>query len=472
MSIRLRLTLLFSVILALTIAAFSAILYINVSRSTENFVKDDLIDEGHRLVDARQINRDSIELDARFAAPETYVQTLDAGGQIADRTPNLGDIVLPLSSEGLTAVQSGQSWTETAKIEDAHVLIFSTPIYAGDTFVGIAQVARTLTEQDRSLATLRTILIVAGSIAVGLAVLGGWILAGATLRPIKKLTESAAAIGAERNFSKRVAYKGPKDELGALSTTINGMLQELEESYQQVQQSLLAQRRFVADASHELRTPLTTIRGNLGLLGREPSITQEDREEVLRDVISECERLMRLVNQLLALARADAGQPLRHEPVYLEPLVEDVCRQARLLSADKSIETAGEATTALGDPDAIKQVLLILVDNALKYTPASGRIAVKYGSENGHVKIAVSDNGPGIEPAILAHLFDRFYRADNARAGDGTGLGLAIAKALVEAQHGTISAVSERGKGATFTLELQRAPTARPRAPAGQLSRA
>jgi signal transduction histidine kinase len=250
------------------------------------------------------------------------------------------------------------------------------------------------------------------------------------------------------------------------------MLQELEESYQQVQQSLLAQRRFVADASHELRTPLTTIRGNLGLLGREPPITQEDREEVLRDVISECERLMGLVNQLLALARADAGQPLRHEPVHLEPLVEEVCRQARLLSADKSIETAGEATTALGDPDAIKQVLLILVDNAMKYTPAAGRIAVKYGSANGHVKIAVSDNGPGIEPAILAHLFDRFYRADNARAGDGTGLGLAIAKALVEAQHGTISAISERGKGATFTLELQRAPAARQHTPAEQLSRA
>ena len=124
MSIRLRLTLLFSVILALTIAAFCAILYINVSRSTENFVKDDLIEEGHRLVDARQINRDRIELDTRFATPETYVQTLDAGGQLTDKTPNLGDIVLPLSTDGLSAVQNGESRTETAKIEDTRVLIY------------------------------------------------------------------------------------------------------------------------------------------------------------------------------------------------------------------------------------------------------------------------------------------------------------------------------------------------------------
>jgi signal transduction histidine kinase len=147
-----------------------------------------------------------------------------------------------------------------------------------------------------------------------------------------------------------------------------------------------------------------------------------------------------------------------------------VCRQARLLSPDKSIEVSGEDVTAIGNADALKQVLLILLDNAVKYTPENGRITVNYFSSGARVKIAVNDNGPGIDANVLPYIFDRFYRADDARAGGGTGLGLAIAKALVEAQHGTLTATSEEGHGSTFMVELPQAPITPEMAPAKQLS--
>lgn len=459
MSIRLRITLLYSAILALTLAAFSVLLYVTVSQSTRGFVEDALIEETQRLIDAKEFRIDKIVLPAsRFAGPETYVQTLTMNGDVTDRTANLGTVVLPLSSEGLQAVQGGQAWLETVKIENERLLIHSKPVESGGRLIGVVQVARSLAEQDRTLNTLRTILIIAGGAVLLAAFGGGWLLAGAALRPINRITQTAEAIGTDRDFDRRVTYSGPRDELGRLATTFNTMLSELQAAYRQVQQALQSQRRFVADASHELRTPLTTIRGNLALLEREPPISPEDRVAVLADIADECERLIRLVNDLLVLARADAGQSLHTEPVAIRPIVEEVCRQVSLLAPDRTIEChISDGAVANGNRDAIKQVLLILMDNALKYTPADGRISVETAVSNGRVSVSVSDTGPGIDPSVLPHIFERFYRGDYARSGTGTGLGLSIAKVLVEAQHGTLSAESRVAQGSRFTIELARA---------------
>jgi signal transduction histidine kinase len=283
----------------------------------------------------------------------------------------------------------------------------------------------------------------------------GWILAGTALRPINQITQTAQTIGAERDFDRRVDYTGPNDEIGQLATTFNAMLTELQAGYRQVEQTLLAQRRFVADASHELRTPLTTLRGNIGLLQREPPISLEDRKAVLADMVLECERLIRLVHNLLALARSDAGRPLRSEPVLIKPLVEEVCRQARLLDPTRQIhcETLLDARVK-GDPDALKQVLLVLLDNALKFTPPQGRIEFSVRANNGNVDINVCDTGPGIGADVLPHIFERFYRIDTSRTGGGAGLGLSIAKSLIEAQHGRIAVESQEGAGSTFTITL------------------
>ena len=214
----------------------------------------------------------------------------------------------------------------------------------------------------------------------------------------------------------------------------------------------------MADASHELRTPLTTVRGNIELLRRERPLDPREHAEVLADTTDEVERLICLVNQLLVLARADAGQTLRREPLPIQPLLEDVCRQARLLSSRTIIlcDSLVDAI-ALGDRDALKQVLLILVDNAVLHTSPGITVEITAASVDGQVAVSVHDTGPGIAPEALPHIFERFYRGQVSRSGASTGLGLAIAKELVEAQGGTIAVESEEGRGSTFVVTLPQA---------------
>lgn len=460
MSIRLRLTLLYSAILALTLIGLSVVLYLTVSRVTFGALEDTLVDETQRLVGSKQFRLDQIDYHTkRFAAPETYIQTINLDGNVIDRTTNLGDFVLPISGDGLRACQGGQPSTEVVSTEDgSRLLVYSKPVRDQGEVAGVVQVARSLADYDQSLATLRSILIT-GTVVVTITAFGvGWVLAGAALRPIHRIIETAHTIGAERNFDRRVDYTGPPDEIGRLARTFNAMLTELRAAYRQAEQSLQAQHRLVADASHELRTPLTTIRGNLGLLQREPPIRDEDRDAVVADMVGETDRLIRLVNDLLLLARSEAGRPLRSERVPVKPLIEDVCRQAKLLGAERTIECDNVLDVAIvGDRDALKQVLLILLDNALKYTPAGGTITIGTAVAGAQIAISVRDTGPGISPETLPHIFERFYRSDTSRTGTGAGLGLAIAKELVEAQRGEIAVDSDSGHGSVFTVKLPHA---------------
>jgi two-component system OmpR family sensor kinase len=247
--------------------------------------------------------------------------------------------------------------------------------------------------------------------------------------------------------------------VGQLAATFNTMLTELESTYRQVERALEAQKRFVGDASHELRTPLTTIRGNIELLRNDLPMDAQERTDILADTKEEVERLIRLVNQLLILARADAGRPLRCEPLPLQPLIEDVCRQTKSLAPRRAITAEGsDALAVLADRDALKQVLLILLDNARVHTPASAAIRVTTRVADARVAITIQDAGPGIAPNLLPHIFERFYRGDPSRSSGGAGLGLAIAKELIEAQGGTITAEGENGAGSAFTITLPQAP--------------
>jgi signal transduction histidine kinase len=235
------------------------------------------------------------------------------------------------------------------------------------------------------------------------------------------------------------------------------MLAHLQDAFQQVAHALEVQRDFVADVSHELRTPLTTVRGNLALLRRRPPIPYLEREDILKDLTGESERLIRLVNDLLILARADTGRTLDCEPVSVRPLIDDICRQTRLLETGREVTCHGmDESTALGNHDALKQVLLILLDNALKH--AEGTVRISLAEHNGQVEIGVQDSGPGMSPALCKRVFDRFYRGDTSRSTPGFGLGLSIAKELVEAQHGSIAVHSQVGQGSTFTVRVPRLP--------------
>ncbi len=456
MSIRLRLTLLYTTILAFTLIAFSATIYFVQSRITWDAIQATLERNVRALVlTARRSTSRTDPVPLFDPSRGRWTQIRHADGSVISRSPDLGETTLPLSDAGLHAVQNGVAWTESAQVDNELLLIYSQPIIVQNRVVRIVQVAIPLTEREQSLATLRLIFIIADGLVIIATFAIGWWLAGMTLRPIHQITHTAQAIGAERNFSRRVQHTGPNDEIGQLATTFNTMLTELESAYRQMEQALQNQRRFVADASHELRTPLTTIRGNIDLLRRDPPIDAHERAEVLADTKEETDRLIRLVNQLLLLARADAGRTLRREPLALQPLIEDACRQAKLLAPQRTILYDNMLdVSVLGDRDALKQVLLILLDNALRHTPAHATISVTTARANQHVTISVRDTGPGIPPDLLPHIFERFYRGDASRTGDGTGLGLAIAKELIQGQEGTLTVESNLGQGTIFTITL------------------
>jgi signal transduction histidine kinase len=383
------------------------------------------------------------------------VRVLDSSGSLIASPFGASNSALPLSQKGLQALARQQDWWEAANYNGERVLIYNHPAVVDRQVIFIVQVGRGLTEHDRSLSFLSRILISAGLLTI-LAAFGiGWVLAGAALRPIQRITQTAQDIGKESDFSRRVDYEGPKDEIGELAITFNSMLARLQEAYQRVSEALRMQRSFVADVSHELRTPLTTVRGNLALLRREPPLPAGEQSEILRDVEGESERLMRLVNDLLVLARADSGQNLANEIVPLKPVIEAACRQAQLLDEEREIDLEVPELSVMGDRDAIKQILLILLENALKYTRTAVKVSVN--SSDSQVIIQVQDQGGGIDPITLAHIFERFYRGEENTHIPGFGLGLPIAQSLVTAQGGNIQVESLPGTGTTVRVSLQKA---------------
>jgi len=461
MSIRFRLTLLYSAILALTLIVFSAALYATQARVTFDAARNTLARQAEGLANTerdRRFPRPSEGLPAIITLPGRWTQARNPDGTISARTADLADTVLPLGDPGLRTVQGGVTWVEVARVDDEPLLIYSHPILIQGRLTRIIQIATPFTEREQSLATLRWILIVGTSLATLIAFVVGWVLAGMALNPIHHITRTAQAIGAEHNFSRRVQHAGPNDEVGQLATTFNAMLTELEAAYRQVEKALQTQRRFVGDASHELRTPLTTIRGNIELLRNPAAMDAQERADILTDTKDEVERLIRLVNQLLSLARADAGHALRCEPLSLKPLIEETCHQAALLAPQRRLacDNLLDATVS-ANRDALKQVLLILLDNALVHTPAHASVTVAMARAGDLIAVSIRDTGPGIAPDLLPHIFERFYRGDVSRSGGGAGLGLAIAKELLQAQHGAIQVESQIGKGSVFTFTLPEA---------------
>lgn len=469
MSIRLRLTLLYSAILALTLVIFSAALYTVQARTTLKDLEHEMIVGARRAADTRHYWKKSEEVelpasesprpnDGQFSPLYFQVRGLD--GAVLLRRPEVDDTVLPISEDIWHAVVGGEPRFEFVTTDAEHLLVYSQVVVEPDEPPVVIQVGRSLADRDRFLTALRVILTIGSSLAVMTAFGVGWVLAGLSLRPINRITQTAQTIGAERDFGRRVNHAGPNDEIGQLATTFNDMLAALQDAFRRVEQSLQVQQRFVADASHELRTPLTTLRGNLGLLQRQPPISSADQADVLADMVDETERLMRLTHDLLILARADARRPLRSEPVPIQPLLDEVCGQVRILAPQHTIRcNQSVESAAVGDRDALKQVLLALFDNAVKHTPPGTTITLTTAAVDERIGISIADDGPGIDPAQLPHIFDRFYRSDAARTGGGAGLGLAIARELTELQNGTITVESRLGQGTVFTLTFPRPPS-------------
>jgi signal transduction histidine kinase len=303
---------------------------------------------------------------------------------------------------------------------------------------------------DDSIQAFRLTLPILGLFSLFLALLGSWAIAGNALRPIAQIIQTAQKITLSQDLSRRIETPAHRDELGRLAATFNEMLGSLDAAYQ-------TQQRFVADASHELRAPLTAIQGNVELLRRQRTMSDADHEEALAELERESARLSRLVADLLTLARADAGNTLKRCPLELDAIVLDAFREARHLSGGQSLKLDPfEPARVEGNEDRLKQLLLILLDNALKYTPPEGQVTLGLRRQETDVEVQVRDTGIGIAPEDLPHVFERFYRADPARNRDlgGTGLGLPIAHWIAEQHEGEVWLESQPGQGTTAIVRL------------------
>lgn len=298
---------------------------------------------------------------------------------------------------------------------------------------------------------LLTTLVLAGSVIVlAGAIVSAW-AARASLRPLRRAATTASQVG-DSSLTRRIRYDGPDDEVGLLVSAINAMLDRLEASFGE-------QRRFTADASHELRTPLAVIAGHVEVLKR-GGLADDERREELDLIAGEVDRMSRLVDDLLSLARLDAGKPRPHQPLELSTLLGEAAARARGLG-DRVIEVKVPSDVWVsGEPDQLMQALLNLLGNAVAHTAAGGRVWLRATTGIGGVAIEVADDGPGIREEDLSRVFDRFYRAQGPRRGDGggSGLGLAITRRLVELHGGTIVASNRPEGGARFTIMLKRIP--------------
>ncbi|GMA17640.1 hypothetical protein GCM10025871_39710 [Deinococcus metallilatus] len=332
--------------------------------------------------------------------------------------------------------------------------VFVLPVRAGGTALGYVETLTPLGLLDRSVARLRTVLLGVGTLCLLGALAATWFTAGRLLRPLEAMTAAAREIARSREPTARVAPPPHDDEVGELARTFNTMLESLEESAQ-------TQRRFIADASHELRAPLTVVRANLDLLRRYPDMPEAERADVVREAERESERMTRLVGQLLTLARGDAGLGIRRGQVVLEALVRETVQEAQHLARGQRLALGPvDAATVEGDGDRLKQLLLILLDNAVHYTPPGGQVNVTLRRDGPAARLTVSDTGVGIAGPDLPRVFERFYRGAPARTHHpgGSGLGLPIARWIAEQHGGSLRLASRPGVGTQVTFELPVAP--------------
>jgi signal transduction histidine kinase len=365
----------------------------------------------------------------------------------------------PYDKAAVEASKGGWKGFSDITVDGNHLRVYTAPRIENGDIVAVVQLGYNLTDIQRSLANLKwVLLVVVVPVGVFLAGLASLFIVERLLRPLRQMTATAGVIGAA-SLSDRLPVKG-EDEFAGLATTLNAMLGRIESAFEQEQESkrqleetIQQQRRFTADASHELKTPLTVVKANAGLaLNKNAGI--EDARESLKEIDAAADRMSRLVNDLLTLARVDAGHLAdRFEEVDLGQVLERAVGQVPGAKDRAKVEVTSNVKT-LGSPDDLTRVFVNLLDNALRYgaDPVNLSLAVTKGL----AEVTIADHGAGIPPEHIEHLFDRFYRVDKSRSSEtgGTGLGLAICQGIVEAHRGTISITSQPQVGTTVVVSL------------------
>jgi heavy metal sensor kinase len=455
-SLRLRLTLWYVLLLAIILAAFCIGVYLLLRGQLYSNLDDSVESRANILQGIVRYDDDQPTLAGSVFtrdpdADESFVRVFDSAGELTFNNPAF-EGEAPIDQEAVAEALQGGSTVRTIHVGGRPMRLQTHPIVLDGEVAGALEVGLAEEDAREPLQALLVILGFAYPITLAAAIFGGLFLAGRALRPIDSLTRLARRLSAE-DLSQRLNMRLPDDEVGRLARTFDEMLERLDESFRR-------QRRFTADASHELRTPLTAIKGQVEVAlerDREPDAYRE----VLRNVNSEADRMIRLVGSLLTLARADAGQLAIHrENVDLGKVVADavdnVQPEAARTGVSLDVRAAREVRLS-ADPDLLLQLTLNLLDNAVKHCgPSNGSVDIAYRREGSYAELVVSDTGPGIPAEHLPHIFDRFYRVDTARsrAGGGAGLGLSICRWIAEVHGGTIRADSLVGRGTTFTVRL------------------
>jgi heavy metal sensor kinase len=456
-SVRTQLTLWYAGVLALSLVAFAVLVYYAVAginyarqdellRSTAETVASAYVQELEEENSAEKANEVVL---AQMIFPNRFVEVADADGRVVAWSSNLTGRHLTVPSATLTeARQRGYAF---GVINDLRVAVVPLSLNQNKQ-LGYAVVAEPLNVVAEGLRRLRRDFLAGGPLVLLFASVGGYFLARKSLAPIALMNQQTRRITAE-NLSARLDVPNPRDEVGSLAMTVNALLARIDAAFQE-------QKRFIADASHELRTPLAVLRGETEVALEHERAVGEYQEslELIKD---EAERLSRIVENLFILARRPLqGPSLLKEDVRLDKVVGDCARAAHVLATQKGLQLEIEGSlpplVTIGDEEMLKRMLLNLLDNAVKYTPADGEVLLTLGRQNSNARIVVKDTGMGIPISDQARIFDRFYRVDKARsrALGGAGLGLSIAQWIVEGHSGSLSVESVVGRGTAFTVEL------------------
>jgi heavy metal sensor kinase len=455
LTIRARLTLLYSLVLGASFLAFFWICDMGFRRSIETTVNDESqsdletvqrVIEGSASKGLAEVRKELGELSSLWANGAIFQVATRNGEMLYQSARFLSpDIAFPGFGKNKIFF--------TRNLDTLQYRIARQRIAAGgqEFFVDTAVPTEPF---DQALDRFRIIEKEFLPLLVLFASLLGYWLSGKSLAPVNRIIKSAEEIGV-RNLHKRLELPEAKDELRRLMETLNAMLERIDSSVSRITQ-------FTADASHDLRTPLALIRTNAEIALRRPRTEAEYRDTLAR-ILESTEETTQLIEHLLTLARADAGAAqLRFEAVGLQAILDRACQQARVLAFAKNLSFTvqngvdGDADVVYGDSTALERLFLTVLDNAVKYTPAGGRVEVRVGVTNENAVVEIADSGLGISDEELPRIFDRFYRADQARSREirGSGLGLAIARWIAEMHKGTIEAESKVGEGTRIRIQV------------------
>lgn len=457
MPLRLRLTLLYVVLLAVALAAFGLTVYLIASKGIYDGVDNGLslqveavqsaLDPLSAPVTQQDIDANRIELDSQATGGSLF-EIRDVQGKVlySSLVPPGRDLPLPHRSA------PGQPHFMTRKLQGQRLRVLYQPFINDGQVIGSVEAAQPLKETDEALDEIRNVSIFGGLAVMLLINVPAYVLAGRALSPVRQVSQLAREIQRTADFSRRLPAQRGGGETAELIATFNAMIERVE-------RTLVAQRAFLADSSHELRRPLTVIRTNIDLLN-DPALPPDEREACVQEIRVEAEAMSHLLADLLFLSREEA-QAIEHTSVDYTALCEQTMARLRVQDERHDLHIyAASGIRVRGDAGRLSQMLWNLLENAAQYTPSGGRIDMRLARVDGLARVEVADSGMGIPEGDLPNIFNRFFRGQDARSArpDGTGLGLAIVRYVAEAHGGIVSVESRPEQGSTFAVDIPAAP--------------